>query len=202
MLNCTAGLFWGRYPNHSGPGNLFRRVHLTKGEKKEIGPKNEVALAIVFVISKLDYCNSLLYGLPSYLIRKLQHVQNSAARLDNQCPRFCRITPVLWDLHWLPVSFCIEIKIMLITYKVLHDRAPIYIQKLLQLYTPSRNLRSSNRNLLVKPYFNLNSYGKRAFSVAAPELWNNLPEDIKSANSIDDFKRKLKTFLFMRAYES
>ena len=72
---------------------------------------------------------------------------------------------------------------MLITYKVLHDRAPIYIQELLQLYTPSRNLRSSNRNLLVKPYFNLNSYDKRAFSVAAPELWNNLPEDIKSANS-------------------
>ena len=46
------------------------------------------------------------------------------------------------------------------------------------MHTPSRNLRSSNRNLLVKPYFNLNSYGKRAFSVAAPELWNNLPENI------------------------
>lgn len=91
---------------------------------------------------------------------------------------------------------------MLITYKVLHDRAPIYLQELLQLYTSSRNLRSSSRNLLVKPYFNLNSYGKRAFSVAAPELWNNLPEDIKCANSIDDFKHKLKTFLFMRAYES
>ena len=131
-------------------------------------------------------------------MRKLQHVQNSAARLVNQCPRFCHITPVLRDLHWLPVSSRIEFKIMLITYKVPHDRAPIYIQEeLLQLYTPSCNLRSSNRNLLVKPYFNLNSYGKRAFSVAAPELWNNLPEDIKSANSIDDFKRKLKTFLFM-----
>ena len=92
---------------------------------------------------------------------------------------------------------------MLIAYKVLHDRAPIYLQELLQLYTPSPNLRSSYRNLLVKPYFNLNSYGERAFSVAAPDLWNNLPEDnIKSVNSIDDFKRKLKTFLFMRAYES
>jgi len=91
---------------------------------------------------------------------------------------------------------------MLITYKVLHDRTPIYIQELLQLHTPSRNIRSSNRNSLDKPYFNPNSYGKRAFSVAAPELWNNLPEDIKSANSIYDFKRKLKTFLFTRTYES
>ena len=153
-----------------------------------------------FVVSKLDYCNSLLYGQPSYLIQKLQYVQNSAPRLVNQCPRFCHITPILRDLHWLPVSFRIEFKIMLITYKVLHDRTPIYIQELLQLHTPSRNLRSSNRNLLVKPY--LNSYGRRAFSVAAPELWNNLPENIKSANSIDDFKRKFKTFLFTRAYES
>ena len=126
-----------------------------------------------FLVSKLDYCNSLLYGLLSYLIRKLQHVQNSASRLVSQCPRFCHITAVLRDLHWLPVFFRIEFKIMLSTYKVLHDRAPIYMQEPLKLYTPSRNLRSFNRNLLVKPYFNLNSYGKVAFSVAAPELWNN-----------------------------
>ena len=117
--------------------------------------------------------------------------------LSTSVPRFCHITPVLRDLHWLPVSFRIEFKIMLITYKVLHDRAPIYIQELLQLYLPSRNLRSSNRNSFVKPYFNLNSCGKRAFSVAALEIWNNLLEDIKSANSIDDFKRKLKTIIIL-----
>ena len=80
---------------------------------------------------------------------------------------------------------------------MLHDRAPIYIQELLQLYTPSRILRSSNRNLLVEPYFNLNSYGKRAFSAASLGLWNKLPEDIKSANSIDDcMYANLKHFFF------
>ena len=62
----------------------------------------------VFAVSKLD----LLYGLPSYLIQKLQHVQNSAAPLVNQCPRFCHITPVLRDLHWLPVSlFVLNLKL-------------------------------------------------------------------------------------------
>ena len=85
---------------------------------------------------------------------------------------------------------------------MLHDRAPVYIQELLQLYTPSRNLRSSNRNLLVKLYFNLNSYDKRAFSVAAPELCNNLPGILNLQTQLMILKRKLKTFLFKRAYES
>ena len=76
---------------------------------------------------------------------------------------------------------------MLITYKALHGQAPTNIQELLQPYVPSRNLRSCSKNLLIKPRFKLNSYGKRAFSVAAPELWNKLPEDIKSASSIDWF---------------
>ena len=114
---------------------------------------------------------------------------NKLAATQSLWSRIARFSAPFLPKKWL------DIKIMLITNKVLHDRAPIYIQELLQLYTPSRNLRSSNRYLLVKPYFNLNSYCKRAFSVAAPELWNNLPEDVKSANSIDDFKRKLKTSL-------
>ena len=78
----------------------------------------------------------------------------------------------------LIISLSFNLREPFIHLYFVHDRTPIYIQELLQLHTPSRNLRSSNRNLLVKPYFNLNSYGKRAFSVAAPELWNNLPEDI------------------------
>ena len=137
---------------------------------KYLTPDSAKIIVEAFIVSKLDYCNSLLYGLPSYLIQKLQHVQNSAARLITQSPRFCHITPFLRDLHWLPVHLRIEFKVLLIDYKALRGQAPTYIQELLQLYQPSRNLRSSSKNLLVKPCFNLNSYGKRAFSVAAPDL--------------------------------
>ena len=169
--------------------------------RKYLTPNSAKIIIQALIVSKLDYCNSLLYGLPSYLIQNLQHIQNSAARLITQSPRFGHITPVLRDLHWLPVHLRIEFKVLLITYKALRGQAPTYIQDLLQPYQPSRSLRSSSKNLLVKPRFNLNSYGKRAFSVAAPDLWNSLPQDIRSSCTVDIFKRKLKTLLFTRAID-
>ena len=84
--------------------------------------------------------------------------------------------------------------------KPLHGLAPAYIKDLLQSYLPARDLRSSKKNLLVVPAFNINSYGDRAFSVAAPLLWNSLPQHIRDAGSLDIFKRQLKTVLFRRAF--
>ena len=125
----------------------------------------------MFVSSKLDYCNALLYyGLPAYTIKKLQHVQNAAARLVTLTTKHDHITPVLFNLHWLPVNQRIIFKILLITYKVLNNLAPSYICDLLTSYTPSRQLRSSSKHLLVSPSYNLKTYGARSFSVAAPIL--------------------------------
>ena len=110
------------------------------------------------------------------------------------------ITPVLFNLHWLPVNQRIIFKILLITYKALNNLAPSYICDLLTSYTPSRQLRSSFKHLLVSPSYNLKTYGARSFSVAAPSLWNTLPSEIRNAQSVSVFKRRLKTLLFRKAF--
>ena len=133
-------------------------------------------------------------------IKKLQHVQNAAARLITLSRKHEHITPILLNLHWLPVNYRIIFKILLITYKALNDLAPTYVRDLLTPYTPPRQLRSSSKDLLSIPHFNLKTYGARSFSVAAPTLWNTLPSDIKNSSSVSLFKHKLKTFLFKKAF--
>ena len=145
-------------------------------------------LVQALVTSKLDYCNSLLYGLPKNVIKQLQRVQNAAARVVTLSPKFCHITPVLANLHWLSIYLRIELKILIVTCKTLHGLAPGYIKDVLQSYLSKRDLRSSKKNLLVVLAFNINSYGRRAFSVAAPLLWNSLPQHIKDAGSLDFLK--------------
>ena len=153
-----------------------------------------------FVTSKLDSYNSLLYGLPKYCIQKLQSVLNAAARLLTYTSKYDHITPVLAELHWLPVEKRIIFKILLLTYKALHSQAPIYISELLVPYKPARTLRSSSALLLKQHKYNLKNYGYRQFQVSAPCLWNSLPKSIKSASSVNFFKSKLKTYLYEQSY--
>ena len=102
-----------------------------------------------------------------------------------------------WNLF---VLYNNEEKALFITYKALNNLAPLYIRELLTPYVPARQLRSSSKNLLVIPHFNLKTYGARSFSVAAPTLWNTLPSDIINSSSVSVFKNKLKTFLFKKAF--
>ena len=155
-------------------------------------------LVHAFVSSRLDYCNSILLGLPAYLIDRLQKVQNTVARLVSRSKRSDSVTPILKKLHWLPVSKRIEFKILLLTYKCLHGLAPKYLSDLLKPYKPSRLLRSSSKLLLEEPGSRTSTFGKRSFSLAAPSLWNNLPDTVKHAISLASFKSQLKTFLFTR----
>ena len=83
-----------------------------------------------FIFSHIDYCNGLLNGVPKYQIHKLQRIQNMAARLVHKLPKFSHVTPLLMDLHWLLVEYCIKYKLLLFTYKGIHQMAPQYINEM------------------------------------------------------------------------
>ena len=131
----------------------------------------------------------------------LQSVMNTAARLVTRTRKFDHITPVLHDLHWLPIESRSKFKILLLVYKCLYGLAPRYLSKRLSL-KPNRGLRSDDKLVLNVPTTKLKTktYGDRCFSIAGPNLWNQLPSHIRLSKSIDVFKRSLKTHLFKDAF--
>lgn len=156
-------------------------------------------LVHAFVTSRLDANNSLLYGLPVNTLSKLQRVQNCAIRLVTGAKKDCDIHSLRRELHWLPIKDRIAFKLLLITFKAIHGLAPSYLCELITIYVPQRTLRSSSQLLLSLPStreVSTQYYGSRAFSIAAPTLWNKLPEEIRHAEKLATFKRLLKTHLF------
>ena len=152
------------------------------------------------IISRLDYCNALYINIPVKLRDVLQKIMNEAARLITRTSRYDHITKTLIYLHWLPIKERIQFKVLVTTFKALHNLAPTYISELLNQHVPSRSLRSSSKCLLHEPPFNLQTAGYRSFGVAAPRIWNQLPDRIRSMDNLTTFKRELKTHLFKSAY--
>ena len=157
-------------------------------------------LVHAFISSRLDYCNALFFGIPSKSLQRLQYIQNCAARILMRVRKYDHITPILRSLHWLPITFRSEFKISLITHQCLYGNAPSYLKELLKRKPETRNLRSSNTNLLLTPDTNLRTMGDRAFSYSAPSLWNALPVHLRAPQSTDIFKNGLKTHLFNKAF--
>ncbi len=181
--------------------NCFFHLRKIARIKEYLSTSDIQTLVHAFITSKLDNCNSLLYGLPNFLIDRLQNVQNCAARLVTGSKKYDHITPLMKQLHWLPISQRIIYKIILITYKSLNGSAPDYINNMLKPYTPSANLRSSSKGLLTIPSVKLVNYGERSFSYAAPKLWNELPEYIRKSENLSILKTRLKTYLFKQYYD-
>lgn len=167
------------------------RSYLTKSSTEK--------LVHALITSRIDYCNSLLYGLPASKLNRLQRVQNTAARLITKTRKRDHITPTLFKLHWLPIPERIEFKILLLVFKSKNGLAPDYLSELLIPYQPARALRSANQDLLTVPSYK-SQYNRHSFSVVGPTLWNDLPHYIKDTSSINIFKSRLKTYLFNRYF--
>ncbi len=148
-------------------------------------------LVQALVISRLDYCNALLAGLPSNTIKPLQMIQNAAARLVFNEPKRAHVTPLFVSLHWLPVAARIQFKTLMLAYRTITgsaptyfhsllriyipSRSPSYFHSLLRIYIPSRSLRSASEHRLVVPSQRGSKSPSRTFSFTVPGRWNDLP---------------------------
>jgi hypothetical protein len=177
----------------------LRRLRALRGL---LGQEVTARLVSAFVLSRLDYCNAILIGLPASTLAPLQRVMHAAVRLVCDLKPFDHISESIRTLHWLPIKQRIDFKVCLLVHQTINGRAPPYLQDLI---TPSvsvlrrSTLRSASHHDLVLQSSH-RKLGDRAFSVAGPRIWNSLPIELKTITDTSVFKRKLKTFLFTVAY--
>ena len=173
--------------------------------RKFLDHQSLLTLVNSFILTHIDYCNVLLHGIPKKYLKKLQSVMNRAARLVFFLQPRDNAIPYLIQLHWLPILARIEFKICLITYKVLTTNKPEYLANLLKpAYSNSElSLRSSaDPHRLFEPLnIQHKSFNDWSFAFSAPRLYNKLPIEIKSTNSVMTFKSHLKTYLFTKSYD-
>ena len=154
-----------------------------------------------FVSSHVDYCNAVLFGISEVTLARHQRVLNSAARVVTLVTRSDHITPVLMQLHWLPIRYRIQFKILLLVFKAINRWAPQYLVEMVKPRTTrSRVLRTDKHLVLEVPRTRCKTFGDRAFASSGPRLWNQLPGNIRAADTTTQFKGLLKQHLFEKAF--
>ena len=181
----------------------FYQLRRIRAIRRSLSTSMSIQLVNSFVASRIDYCNSLLAGLPACQLDRIQLVLNGAARIIYGRGKYDHITPILRDkLHWLRVPERIRFKCCLLTYKALNNQAPQYIANMCIKTSSSgrrSSLRSATHNILTVPRTKT-KFGDRSFAVSGPSAWNRLPDSVKTATSVDVFKSRLKTHLFRESY--
>ena len=158
-------------------------------------------LVSAFVSSKIDYCNSLLFGSTHDVTSHLQRMQNYAARVILRLPKSSNITAHLKSLHWLPVKVRSTYKIACLCYNCHSSTAPSYVTDMLHKKPLHTRSSSYTMPLLNRPAHSKATLGDRSFSFASSSVWNSIPNDVRCAPSLSSFKSRLKTYLFCSVYK-
>ena len=156
------------------------------------------------VRSKIDYCNSLYYGINDKQMQRLQGIQNTLCQILTSTHRFSSITGPLMLLHWLPVKSRVQFKVCLITYKMYKNKYPVYLQDCVQPYSSCyKSIYNTwhsgpTPNMLTIPHYDYQrhtsfKYLSNSYFYSAPRLWNSLPETCRCASSLSSFRAHLKT---------
>jgi hypothetical protein len=179
--------------------SCFASLRQLRSIRRSIPPHALQTLIRALVISRIDYCSSVLAGMPGTQLRRLQSVLNAAAQLIFSARRHDNITSLLRELHWLRFPERIKFRLCVLAYQYLHGAAPSYLAENVHMVTDANSrvcLRSASQMMLRVPATRRSTLGDRAFPVAAARAWNSLPPEVKSAPSLETFRRRLKTHLF------
>ena len=208
-IRAKCGCLLRRINKHCNPYQSSRQYVLAPATSRTGHPTidsnvNSSLASKHFVISRIDYWNSLFAELPAYQLDRVQSILKFAARLIYGRAKYDHVTPMLWDkLHWLRVPQMIQYKCCLLVYKSLHGLTRSCISNLctrVQLSDRRSSLRSATRrhNKLVVP--RSSKFGKRSFTISSPWVWNSLPDHVVAVQSLDTFKYRLKTHLLGLSY--
>jgi hypothetical protein len=154
--------------------------------RKCLSVPTSTMLVNALVISRIDYCSSILHSLPAVILKRVQKVQNAAARVVLCRKKMDRASPLLLELNWLPVAERVARKIATIVFTILHQNHPAYLTPFVVPYVPSRSLRSQDKGLLTQ-YVPPISIGKRSLRFSSQDIWNSFCENARLARDIQTF---------------
>jgi hypothetical protein len=175
------------------------QLHNLRNIRSYLTPKSTEILVHGLVHSHIDFCNGLFPELPSYQLDKFQKIQNRAARLVFNSKYDAPASPLLEQLHWLPVKARIIFKILCLVFKCLNGNAPQYLKSLLEIDRPRYNTRNTQGIILKLPKTRI-KLTERSFHVAGPKYWNSLPLQIRMLDNEGQFRKSVKTHLFRQFY--
>ena len=176
-------------------GRCFHQFRQLLSIRRTLKTEAGKTLVHALVITRVDYCNSIIGSTSAVHLRSLQSVLNAAARLIVKRRKYDHITDSLRDeLHWLPIHYRRYYKLCILIYKCLHCSAPSYLVDQcvpISMNSARSGLRSATNRNLAYPRTNLVRYGQRGFSVIGPRTLNELPADLRDPDkSLDAFWKK------------